>query len=147
MKIVIITLFKLVMELNLEKQKTNVLIASANSLFRSGILKILSNRQDFKDLNIEQASDGREVVKKYSRFEPSILIIDFDDKNIKKKIFMSSFFKGQHNAQLLLVSLEQSGDVVFYDRHIFSTEEAHRWLQVPWNENKSFLKSESLSEE
>jgi hypothetical protein len=32
--------------------------------------------------------------------------------------------------------------VVFYDRQVLSTDEAHLWLQIPWNENNSFLNSE-----
>lgn len=126
----------------MDQEKTFVLIASANSIFRNGILKILSKRNDFQNLIIEQASDIKEVLKKYSKNKPRVLIIDYDDKNIKKKLFMNSFFQDQHNAQLLLVSLEQSGNVVFYDRQVLSTDEAHLWLQIPWNENNSFLNSE-----
>lgn len=124
----------------MDQEKTNVLIASANSIFLNGILKILSKRNDFQNLIIEQASDSKEVLKKYSITKPRVLIIDYDDKNIKKKLFLNSFLEDQHNAQLLLVSLEQSGNVVFYDRQVLSTDEAHRWLQIPWNENKSFFK-------
>jgi len=126
----------------MDQEKTFVLVASANSIFRNGILKILSKRNDFQNLIIEQASDIKEVLKKYSKNKPRVLVIDYDDKNIKKKLFMNSFFQDQHNAQLLLVSLEQSGNVVFYDRQVLSTDEAHLWLQIPWNENKSFLNSE-----
>lgn len=126
----------------MDQEKTIVLIASANSIFRNGILKILSKRNDFHNLIIEQASDIKDVLKKYTKNKPRVLVIDYDDKNIKKKLFMNSFIQDQHNAQLLLVSLEQSGNVVFYDRHVLSTDEAHLWLQIPWNENKSFLNSE-----
>lgn len=126
----------------MDQEKTYVLIASANSIFRNGILKILAKRKDFKNLIIEQASDIKEVLKIYSKSKPRVLVIDYDDKNIKKKLFMNSFLQDQHNAQLLLVSLEQSGNVVFYDRQVLSTDEAHLWLQIPWNENKSFLNSE-----
>lgn len=126
----------------MDQEKTFVLIASANSIFRNGILKILSKRNDFQNLIIEQASDIKDVLKKYSKNKPRVLVIDYDDKNIKKKLFMNSFLQDQHNAQLLLVSLEQSGNVVFYDRQVLSTDEAHHWLQIPWNENKSFLNSE-----
>ncbi len=126
----------------MDHEKTCVLIASANSIFRNGILKILSERSDFHNLIIEQASDIKDVIKKYSKNKPSVLVIDYDDKNIKKKLFMNSFLQDQHNAQLLLVSIEQSGTVVFYDRQVLSTDEAHHWLQIPWNESKSFLNSE-----
>lgn len=135
------------MEFSLAKQKTCVLIASTNSLFRNGILKILTNRNDFQDLIIEQASDIQDTRKKYSKFKPSILILDFDDKEIKKKLFMNTFFLDRHNAQMLLVSLDQKGDVIYYDRKILSTEEAHRWLQIPWNDEKTFQNSELMMEE
>jgi len=71
-----------------------------------------------------------------------VLVIDYDDKNIKKKLILNSFLQDQHNAQLLLVSLEQSGNVIFYDRQVLSTDEAYLWLQTPWNENQSFINSE-----
>lgn len=135
------------MEFSLEKQKTCVLIASTNSLFRSGIYKILANRNDFQELIIEQASDIQDTRKKYSKYKPSILILDFDDREVKKKLLMNSFFLDRYNTQMLLVSLEQKGDVIYYDRKILSTEEAHRWLQIPWNEGKTFQNSESMMEE
>jgi DNA-binding NarL/FixJ family response regulator len=124
------------------RKKTFVLIASANSIFRIGILKILSTRNNFQNLIIEQASELKDVLKKYSKNKPRVLVIDYDDKNIKKKIFLNSFLQDQHNAQLLLVSLEQSGNVIFYDRQVLSTDEAYLWLQTPWNENQSFINSE-----
>ncbi len=123
-------------------KKTFVLIASANSIFRNGILKIFSTRIDFQNLIIEQASDIKDVLKKYSKNKPRVLVIDYDDKNIKKKLILNSFLQDQHNAQLLLVSLEQSGNVIFYDRQVLSTDEAYLWLQTPWNENQSFINSE-----
>jgi cytochrome c oxidase subunit 2 len=127
------------LEPGMENNQTYVLIASANSIFRKGIEKILSNRTDFNHLVIQQAGDIEEVLEKYSKYKPSILIIDFDDKNINRKIFLNSFMDEQHNAKLLLVSLQQTGNVIFYDRQVLSTDQAHQWLQVPWNENKSFL--------
>ncbi|MDO9085692.1 MAG: hypothetical protein Q7U53_05740 [Anaerolineaceae bacterium] len=124
--------------------QTYVLIASANSIFRRGIEKILSSRIDFHNLVIQQAGNIQEVLEKYSNFKPRILIVDFDDKNINRKIFLNSFMDEQHNAQLLLVSLQQTGNVIFYDRQVLSTDQAHQWLQVPWNENKSFLSSDNV---
>jgi len=124
------------------ERTTHVLIASANSIFRNGILKILSTREDFNQLVIDQASNIKDVLSKYIKNKPRVLIVDFDDKNINKKKFLNSFLQDQHNAQLLLVSLQQGGNVIFYDRLQLSMDEAHLWLQVPWNENKNFLQSE-----
>jgi cytochrome c oxidase subunit 2 len=121
----------------------HVLIASANSIFRKGIEKILSSRIDFPFLVIQQAGDITEVIEKYSKYKPRVLIIDYDDKNINKKLFLNSFMEEQHNAQLLLVSLEQSGNVIFYDRQVLSTDQAHQWLQIPWDENKSLFSSQN----
>lgn len=126
----------------MDDEKINVLIASANSIFRNGILKILSKRADFHNLSIFQAQDIKEVISSYTKNKPKVLIVDYDDKNIKKKLFLNSFLKDQHNAQLLLVSLKQGGNVVFYDRFQLSMDEAHHWLQIPWNENKSLLNSD-----
>ena len=112
-----------------------VLIASANSIFRNGIIKIFSRRKDFETYSIVLVADNKELHKQFSTLKPSILVIDYDDINIEKNSFMNSFLELDHNAQLLLVSLQQGGDVVFYDRKILSLDEAHQWLQFPMSEN------------
>ncbi len=118
-----------------------VLIASANSIFRNGIIKIFSRRKDFKSYSIILVADNKELHEKFSTLKPSILVIDYDDINIEKNSFMNSFLELDHNAQLLLVSLQQGGDVVFYDRQILSLDEAHQWLQFPMNENNPPIES------
>lgn len=118
------------------ESQTKVLIASANSIFRNGIEKILSKRIDFNSLTVHQVTKLEDLEKKYSKIKPSILIIDFDDKNINKKKFMDSFFDEKRDTQLLLVSLQEGGNVVFYKRQVFSTDQALEWLRIPWNENQ-----------
>jgi DNA-binding NarL/FixJ family response regulator len=115
---------------------TKVLIASANSIFRNGIEKILSKRDDFNSLTIHKVTQLEELKKKYSKFKPNIVIIDFDDININKKQFMDSFVDEKRDTQLLLVSLQEGGNVVFYKRQVFSTDQALEWLRIPWNENQ-----------
>ncbi len=116
--------------------QTKVIIASANSIFRNGIEKILSNRSDFNSLSIHQVSEFQALKKKYSRIKPNILIIDFDDQNMNKKQFLDSFFDEKRDTQLLLVSLQEGGNIVLFKRQIFSTDQALEWLKVPWNEDQ-----------
>ena len=118
------------------EQQTKVIIASANSIFRNGIEKILSKRSDFNSLSIHQVSEFQALKKKYSRIKPNILIIDFDDQNMNKKQFLDSFFDERRDTQLLLVSLLEGGNIVLFKRQIFSTDQALEWLKVPWNEDQ-----------
>lgn len=120
------------------ENQTLVLIASDNSIFRIGIVKLLSWRSDFASLDIHQVKDINDLIKKYSKLKPHLLIIDFDDKNFNKKQFLDSFFEDQHDSQLLLVSLKESGNVILYNRKLFSTLQAHQWLQIPWQESNIF---------
>jgi len=46
---------------------TKVLIASANSIFRNGIEKILSKRSDFSSLTIHKVIQIEDLKKKYSK--------------------------------------------------------------------------------
>lgn len=115
--------------------QTKVIIASANSIFRNGIERILSKRSDYESLTIHQVSDFISLKKKYSRIKPNVLIIDFDDQNINKKQFLDSFFDEKRDTQLLLVSLQEGGNVVLFKRQIFSTDQALEWLKIPWNED------------
>ncbi|HSM26347.1 MAG TPA: hypothetical protein VK856_15900 [Anaerolineaceae bacterium] len=121
---------------------TLVLIASDNPIFRIGIVKLLSRRSDYPSLTIHQVKDIRDLIKKNSKLKPHLLIIDYDDKNINKKQFLDSFFEDQHDSQLLLVSLKESGNVVLYNRKVFSTHQAHQWLQIPWEESNLFNNSD-----
>jgi len=129
-------LSELCWECQLGDKYTKVLIASANSIFRNGIEKILSKRSDFDSLTIHKVTQLDDLKKKYSKVKPNIIIIDFDDKNINKKQFLDSFFDEKRDTQLLLVSLQEGGNVVFYKRQVFSTDQALEWLRIPWNENQ-----------
>jgi DNA-binding NarL/FixJ family response regulator len=115
---------------------TKVFIASANSIFRNGIEKILSKRSDFNTLRIHQFAKLEDLIKKFSRIKPSILIIDFDDKNLNKRQFLDSFINEKWDTQLLLVTLKEGGNVVLYKKQIFSVDQAFEWLMVPWNEDQ-----------
>lgn len=91
-----------------------VLIASANPLFGKGLQQIY--RQRFEAVEFLLTSTMDETLTQLERWQPDLVIVDYDDKTIHREEFLSHFITGQRSMQVMLVSLRESGAVVVYDR-------------------------------
>jgi len=65
---------------------------------------------------------------------PDLVIVDYDDKNINRVEFLNQFVTGKTPMQVMLVSLQESGHVVVYDRRTLTSAQAENWLNDPWRE-------------
>jgi cytochrome c oxidase subunit 2 len=69
---------------------------------------------------------------------PDLVIVDYDDKSMNRAEFLSGFVAGQSTMKVVLVSLDEAGKVVIYDRRQLSHEQAESWLNDPWGEESLF---------
>jgi cytochrome c oxidase subunit 2 len=111
-----------------------VLIISANPLLREGLRKLYAERWGEKAIIIGMLTTMDEALPALETHKPDLVIVDYDDKGINREVFMNRFVTGQAPMQVMLVSLQESGQVVVYDRRTLTFAQAEDWLNNPWNE-------------
>jgi len=114
-----------------------VLIVSANPLFREGLRKIYAERWGSKASIVGLPTTMTEALLALETHELDLVIVDYDDKTINRDEFLNRFVTGKTGntpMQVMLVSLQQSGQVVVYDRRTLTSAQAEHWLNDPWSE-------------
>lgn len=121
-------------------QNRLVLILSANPLFREGLRKLYAERWGEKSAAIVMLTGMAEALHALETQHPDLVIVDYDDRGINRDEFLNNFVTGHSPMQVMLVSLQESGNVVVYDRRTLTFAQAEDWLNNPWNE-KSYRQS------
>ena len=111
-----------------------VLIVSANPLFREGLRKMYAERWGEKATIIGMPTAMDEALQALEAHAPDLVIVDYDDKMINRSEFLNRFVTGKAPMQVMLVSLQESGQVVVYDRRNLTPAQAENWLNNPWSE-------------
>jgi cytochrome c oxidase subunit 2 len=111
-----------------------VLIVSANPLFREGLRKMYAERWGERASIIGLLTTMAEALAALETGQPDLVIVDYDDKTINRDEFLNRFVAGKAPMQVVLVSLQESGQVVVYDRRTLTSAQAENWLNDPWNE-------------
>lgn len=110
-----------------------ILIISANPLFREGLLRLYAERWGEKSASVRLLTTLKEALPALETC-PDLVIVDYDDTTIQREIFMKSFLAGESPMQVMLVSLQESGQVVVYDRRTMTFAQAEHFLSDPWEE-------------
>ncbi len=113
-------------------QLPRVLIVSANPLFREGLHKLYAERWGGKALIVGKPTAMAEALASLETHQPDLVIVDYDDKLINRDEFLNRFVAGKTPMQVMLVSLQESGQVVVYDRRTLTSAQAEDWLNDPW---------------
>lgn len=113
-------------------QPHRVLIVSANPLFREGLRKVYVERWGASAEVIGTPSTMGETLEAMIKLQPDLIIVDHDDRAINRSEFLNQFVEGEHPMQVVLVSLNESGVVVIYDRRQLTPAQAEDWLTNPW---------------
>jgi cytochrome c oxidase subunit II len=111
-----------------------VLIVSANPLFREGLRKMYAERWGEKASIIGMPTVMDDALLALDTHAPDLVIVDYDDKTINQGEFLNRFVTGKAPMQVMLVSLQESGEVVVYDRRTLTPAQAENWLNDPWGE-------------
>lgn len=115
-------------------QPRRVLLVSANPLFREGLRKLYAERWSGKASIIGTPASMTDALSALETYEPDLVIVDYDDKTINRDEFLNRFVTGKTPMQVMLVSLQESGQVVVYDRRTLTPAQAENWLNDPWSE-------------
>lgn len=104
-----------------------ILIASANPLFSRGLQKLLAERWS-RIPEMRLVSSMADTLQALENWLPDLVILDYDDRSLNRAEFLNHFVAGETPMQVMLVSLQASGDVVVYDRRTLTTAQAEDWL-------------------
>ena len=111
-----------------------VLIVSANPLFRQGLRKLYADRWEGKAAIEAMPATMEDAVAAMVAHKPDLVIVDYDDKTINRDEFLARFMNEHTPMQIVLVSLNQAGQVEIFDRRTLTSAQAEDWLNNPWNE-------------
>lgn len=98
-----------------EGRPRRILIASSHSLFREGLRSLLQERRR-EDVVITLATSTAKAVAALSTASPDLVILDYDDAAVRREEFLAHFIAGEGPMRVVLVSLNETGQVVVYDR-------------------------------
>jgi len=110
--------------MNKSSRLRRVLIASANPLFRDGLQKLYIQQWSKSAELVGVTSSVDETMAALDELKPDLVIVDHDDKSINRDDFLDRFVKSQSSIKVVLVSLNEAGQVVVYDRRQMSPEQA-----------------------
>lgn len=111
-------------------REQKVLIASANPLFRRGLEKMVLERYGQLAF-LQSTTTTSDTLAIMDSWQPDLVIVDYDDKSISRTDFLHQFVVGDSTMQVMLVSLQASGDVVVYDRRTLTPAQVQDWLGSP----------------
>jgi cytochrome c oxidase subunit 2 len=107
-----------------------ILIASGNPLFAKGLEKMVTQRWRGTQLELRTTRTTAETLEIMDFWRPELVIVDYDDVKINRSEFLNYFVSGQQPMQVMLVSLQESGAVVVYDRRTLTPAQADDWLNL-----------------
>jgi len=125
--------------------RKKVLIASANPLFAKGLQKVYGEKWGSESVDFNLASSMEETLARLESWQPELVIVDYDDRAIHREAFLSHFISGDRPMQVMLVSLQASGEVVVYDRRTLTPAQAEDWLGAPARPVEDSAKPKSRS--
>ncbi len=115
-----------------DRQSTarRVLIASANPLFGKGLERMLLHRNSGLEIEIRMAESMDETLHQMEDWQPNLVIVDHNDHTIDRVEFLNRFVETNWPMQVMLISLQISGEVVVYDRKTLTADQAVDYLNL-----------------
>lgn len=110
------------------RRPRRILIASANPLFSKGLRKLLTERWTAPAPEMRLVGNMTETRSALKDWQPDLVVVDYDDQAINRVEFLNDFVSSNTPMQVMLVSLQASGEVVVYDRHTLTPAQAEDWF-------------------
>lgn len=103
-----------------------VLIVSSHRLFGDGLRSLLKGRQSVEVVGMAASADEARIAMQ--RLTPDLVIVDYDDAAVNREEFLARFIEGRAPMRAVLVSLNETGQAVVYDRRAVAAAEIEDWF-------------------
>ncbi len=116
--------------MTLSERGRRILIVSSYPLFRTGLSRLVGERESLQAQVIGLANTIEEAVTALTTLAPDLVIVGYDDEVVKRKEFLAHFVESEGPLRVVLIPLKESNTIVVYDRHILAPTQKEDWLEA-----------------
>ncbi len=122
------------------KKSQRVLIASSHALFGQGLRSLLEARKGQEVEIVGVVSNLAEAIAAIDRLSPDLVIVDYDDEQLNRDEFLAHFVEGEKKLRVVLLSLQDGGEAIIYDRRTLAATQIDDWFEE-WSYSDEVKKS------
>lgn len=111
------------------KYPQRVLIASNHALFGQGLRSLLEARKGSDVEIIGVVSNLEEAIAALDKQNPDLVIVDYDDQRLNREEFLAHFIEGDKKLRVVLLSLQDGGEAIIYDRRALAATQIDDWFE------------------
>lgn len=110
------------------EKSQRVLIASSHELFGHGLRSLLEERKggDVEVVGLVSDLDG--AIEALDALDPDLVIVDYDDERLNRDEFLAHFVEGEKKLRVVLLSLQDGGEAIVYDRRTLAATQIDDWF-------------------
>lgn len=113
-----------------DHEPRRVLIVSSHPLFGKGIQHLLQSRQHGDRYAIEIVPSVEAAAVALENMLPQLVVVDYDDQDVNRDVFLARFVESQHQMRVVLLSLKEGGsEAIVYDRRTLAASQTDDWLR------------------
>ena len=106
-----------------------VLIASSHALFGQGLRSLLEARKGSNVEIVGVVSSLEEAIAALVKLNPDLIIVDYDDERLNREEFLAQFVGGDKKLRMVLLSLQDGGEAIVYDRRTLAATQIDDWFE------------------
>ena len=105
------------------------MIASNHALFGQGLRSLLEARKGSDVEIIGVVSNLEEAIAALDKQNPDLVIVDYDDQRLNREEFLAHFIEGDKKLRVVLLSLQDGGEAIVYDRRALAATQIDDWFE------------------
>ena len=105
-----------------------VLIVSNHALFGQGLRSLLETRKGSNVEVVSVVSSLEEAMAALAKLNPDLVVVDYDDERLNREEFLAHFVEGDKKLTMVLLSLQDGGEAIVYDRRALAATQIDDWF-------------------
>ena len=110
------------------KKPQRVLIASSHELFGYGLRSLLEEKKGKEVEVVGLVSDLDGAIAALDDLSPDMVIVDYEDERLNRDEFLAHFVEGEKKLRVILLSLQDGGEAIVYDRRTLAATQINDWF-------------------